>query len=180
MGYKSSINTGLPNLPDPPDPLFFAEFARVYNAIRNLTIAVDKYCGTLPADAVNYSQTPFTETVYSQNVLRLYVKFSEAVTYGQTINLAGVSGVVQARLSNATVAGRHIHGWCSTAGGVLSGAYGEVMLGGLCTAIGGLTAGTTYYSGNTAGTISTTAGTISQKIGYALTASNLIMQPDLI
>ena len=181
MGYKSSINTGLPNLPDPPDPAFFSEFARIYNAIRNLTVAVDKATGSLPADSANYSATLPTDTIFSQNVLRLYVKFSEAASYGNTINLWNNGGtLVQARLANASAAGKPVHAWCSTAGGVAANAYGEVMLGGLCTAIGGLTLGTTYYAGNTAGTISNTAGTISQKIGYALTASNLIFTPDLI
>src|SRR4051812_24770358 len=100
MPYKSSINTGLPNIPEPPDPAFFAEFQRVYNAIRNLTIAVDAYTGALPADAAYYSQTPATTTLLSQNTQRLYVKFSEAASYGQTINLYNNAGVLNARLSN--------------------------------------------------------------------------------
>lgn len=180
MPYKSSINTGLPNIPDPPDPTFFAEFTRVYNAIRNLTIAIDAYTGALPQDAAYFSQTPATSTILSQNTQRFYVIFSEAVGYGKTVNFWNNAGVVNARLSNATAAGKPIHAWCSTAGGVGAGAWGEVMLGGLCTAIGGLTIGTTYYAGNTAGTIAPTAGTISQKIGYAIGPALFIFQPDLI
>lgn len=180
MAYKSSINTGLPNIPEPPDPAFFAEFTRIYNAIRNLTIAIDAYTGSLSAEAAYYSQTPPTTTVLTQNTQRLYVKFSEAVAYGQTINLWNNASVLGCRLASAAAAGKPMHGWCSTAGGVASGAYGEVMLGGLCTAIGSLTIGTTYYLGNTAGAIAPTAGTISQKIGYAIGANYLIVQPDLI
>lgn len=180
MSYKSSINTGLPNIPDPPDPLFFAEFTRVYNAIRNLTLAVDAYTGSLAADPSYYSQTPATQTILSQNTQRLYVLFSDTATYGQTINLYNNAGVLNARLSNASAAGKPVHAWCSTAGGVTSGNWGEVMLGGLCTAISGLTIGQTYYAGNTAGTIAPTAGTVSQKIGYAIGATLLIFKPDLI
>jgi len=179
-GFKSSINTGLPNLPDPPDPAFFAEFVRIYNAIRNIQIAVDSYTGALPQDAAYYSQTLATSTILTQNTQRLYVKFSEAATYGATINLWNNASVLNARLSSASAAGKPIHAWCSTAGGVASGAYGEVMLGGLCTAIGGLTIGATYYAGNTAGTIAPTAGTVPQKIGYAIGAALLIFNPDLI
>lgn len=180
MPYKSSINTGLPNIPDPPDASFFAEFTRVYNAIRNLTIAIDNYTGALPADAIYYSQTLPASTLLSGNLNRFYVRFSEAATYGQVINLWNNAGTVNARLAKASTAGYHMHGWCSLPAGVASGAYSEVILGGLCAAIGGLTPGTTYYLGNTAGTIAPSAGTVSQKIGYAIGTSNLIVQPDLI
>ena len=180
MAYKSTINTGLPNSPEPPDPAFFPEFVRLYNAIRNLTIAIDKYTGSLPVDVANFSATSFTDTILVQNLHRVYVQFSEAASYGQMVNLANVSGRVQARLANATVAGKHIHAWCSTAGGVLINGWGEVMIGGLCTAVGSLTPGATYYAGNTAGTVAPSAGTISQKIGYALDANSLIFKPDLI
>lgn len=180
MAFKSSINTGLPNIPDPPDPAFFAEFARMYNAIRNLSIAIDTYTGSLPADSSVYSQTAITDSVRAQNMVRVYVIFSELVTYGQTINFWSNAGVLTARLSNASAAGKPIHAFCSTAGGVAAGAYGEVMLNGLCTAIGGLTPGATYYAGNTAGSIASTAGTVSQKVGYALGASLFYFTPDLV
>jgi len=180
MAYKSSINTGLPNIPDPPDPTFFAEFTRVYNAIRNLTIAVDSYTGALPVEPQYYAQTAPTSTLLSQNTQRLYVKFTDAAAYGQTLDLWDNSGSLAARLSSAAAAGKPVRAWCSTAGGVLVGGYGEVMLGGLCTAVSGLTIGQTYYAGNTAGTIAPTAGTVPQKIGYAIGPALLIFQPDNI
>jgi hypothetical protein len=180
MAFKSSVNTGLPNIPDPPDPAFFSEFTRVYNAIRNLALALDSYTGALTQDSSVYSQITPPSSILVQNTQRLYVLFSEAATYGQTINLWNNAGILNARLSNASAAGKPIHAWCSTAAGVAIGAYGEVMLGGLCTAIGSLTPGSTYYAGNVSGTIAPTAGTISQKIGYALGASYLFFKPDLI
>ena len=179
MSYKSSINTGLPNIPDPPDPAFFAEFARVYNAIRNLTIAIDSYTGSLAQESQYYSQTAAPTTVLQQNVLRFYVLFSESISYGQVVNLWNNAGTCNARLASAS-ASKPMHAWCSTAGTITAGNYGEVMLGGLCTAIAGLTPGTTYYLGNTAGSIATTAGTLSQKIGYALAPTYLFVKPDLI
>lgn len=179
MPYKSTINTGLPNTPDPPDPAFFPEFTRVYNAIRNLTIAVDAYTGALAADPAYHSQTPISTTILSQNLQRVYVLFSDTVTYGQIINLYNNAGALNARLSSASTA-KPGHAWCSTVGGVTAGNWGEVMLGGLCTAIGSLTPGATYYLGNTSGAIAPTAGTLSQKVGFALGASLLFWKPDLI
>ena len=180
MSYKSSVNTGLPNIPDPPDPRFFAEFARVYNAIRNLTLALDAYTGALPQEAEFYSQTPATQTILLQNTNRLYVKFSENASYGQIVNLHNVSGVLNARLSSASAAGKQGHAWCSTVGGVVAGEFAEVMLGGLCTAIGGLTPGQTYFLGNTNGAIAPTPGTVNQPVGFAITASNLYFKPTLL
>lgn len=178
-GYKSSINTGLPNLPDPPDPAFMAEFIRLYNAIRNLAIGIDSYTGGLGADPEAYSTTPPTSTILLQNMLRVYVKFDTAATYGKTVYLYHNAGILTAGLSDATSATKKARGWCNATAGVASGAYGEVMLGGLCTAIGGLTPGTTYYCGNTPGTLAATPGTNSQKFGYAIGTSMLFVQPEL-
>jgi hypothetical protein len=179
MAYKSTVNTGLPNLPDPPDPAFFAEFTRVYNALRNLTVALDAYTGALPAEPQYYSSTPISTTVLSQNQHRVYVQFQEAASYGQIVNLYNNGGALGARLSNASAA-RPGHAWCSTAGGVLVGGWAEVMIGGLCLAFSGLTPGATYYLGNTAGSIAPTAGVLSQKMGYALGATQLFFRPDNI
>jgi hypothetical protein len=178
MAYKSTINTGLPNIPEVPDPRFLAEFVRVYNAIRNLTIAVDAYAGAQAQEAEFYSQTPATQTLLSQNVLRLYVPFTVTMTLGQTVNLHDTGSALGARLASAAAAGTQMHGWVSIA--ATAGNYGEVMLGGLCNLIGGLTRGTTYYLGNTAGTIANSAGVVSQRVGYAIGTSQIFMQPQLI
>lgn len=180
MGYKSTINTGLPNIAEPPDPKFFAEFTRVYNAIRNLTTAVDAYTGALAQEPEFYSSTPPTQTVLHQNMSRVYVKFSEAASYGQIINFHNVAGELNARLASAAAAGKQGHGWCSTVGGVTLGNYAEVMLGGLCTAIGGLTPGQAYFLGNTAGAIAPTTGTVTQLLGFALRSNNLYFKPNLL
>jgi hypothetical protein len=178
MTYRASINTGLPNIPDPPDPDFFAEFTRIYNAIRNLTIALDSYTGALPAETINFSQTSPDSSILSQNVLRVYVPFGVTIAYGQMVNLYNVSGVLTARLAAANVGGLQAHGWCSIP--ALSGAYGEIMLGGLSKGVAGLTPGTTYYLSNTPGAVSTTPGTVSQRLGFALGTGYMFVQPQLI
>lgn len=180
MAYKSSINTGLPNIPDPPDPKFFGEFARIYNAIRNLTIAVDAYTGALGADPEYYDQTPPTSSLLSQNSLRIYAKAGVDISYGKMIHLYDVAGVLTMELASAVDVTKPMHGWCSTPGGVLTGEWGEVRLGGLCTSFNSLICGQTYYLSNTAGSISTTPGTSSQKIGFGLGPTSLFVQPQLI
>lgn len=179
MAFKSSINTGLPNIPDPADPADFAEFARIYNAIRNTAIALDAYTGALAAEPQFYSQTPAATTLLVQNMQRVYCKFDTLTAYGKTVYLYQSGGILTAGLSTATDPTKPIRGWCNTPSGVAAGAYGEVMLGGLCSAIGGMTPGTTYFAGNTAGTIANGPGTYSQKVGFAISASQIFMRPEL-
>lgn len=179
MAYKSSINTGLPNIPDPPDPAFFAEFQRLYNAIRNLTIAIDSYTGAIPADSSVYDQTNLSSSLLEQNLLRVYCPFNVTLAFGQMVNLYdGGSGALRARLAAANVSGLQAHAWCSIP--ATAGSYGEVMLGGLCRGVTGLTPGVTYYLGNTPGTIAASPGVVSQRIGYGLGTSSLLFKPTLI
>ena len=180
MSYTSSVNTGLPNIADPPDPSFFPEFTRVYNAVRNIALALDAYTGFVGVDKQFWGQTTPATSLLSQNLQRLYVPASVNISYGQTVNLYSNAGVLTARLANASAAGTPMHGWCSTSGGVLAGATGEFMLGGLCPAISGLTIGSTYYQSNTAGSIGLAAGTISQKVGFAIGTTQLMVRPDLV
>lgn len=176
MAYKSSINTGLPNIPDPPDPSFFAEFTRIYNAIRNLTIALDAYTGSLTPAPSEFSGTAANTSLLVGNQTKVYVESTETITVGKCVNLYDSSGL-KARLSNAGVSGKRVHGWCSAVG---TAGWIEVRLLGLASVFIGLTPGTTYYASNTAGAISTTAGSVPQKLGYAISSSQLFFRPDLI
>lgn len=177
MSFKCSVNLGLPAISEPPDPAFFGEFTRVYNAIRNLALALDQYTGILPADAAYYSATGISG-VLSQNLTRIYVPFGVAIAAGQVVHLYNVAGVLTAELATAVAGVKPMHGWCSIGAGI--GAYGEVMLSGKCDLIGGLTPGTTYYLADAAGSISNAAGTTTQRIGFALGASSLFVNPTLV
>ena len=178
MTYKASVATGLPNIADPPDPSFFPEFTRVYNAIRTITIALDTYTGALPAEPQYYNQTPASSSIRNQNLLRLYVNFGVAIAVGQTVNLYDVAGVPTARLADATAAGKPMHGFCSIAAG--AGSYGEIMLGGLLAGFTGLVTGTTYYQSNTPGSMGVGAGTIVQRVGFAVAPTMIFVQPTLV
>lgn len=177
MAFKSSVNLGLPNIAEPPDIAFFGEFTRVYNAIRNLAIALDAYTGTLAADASLYTVTG-SSAILLQNLTRLYVPFGVAIAAGQVVHLYNNAGVLTAELATAVAGVKPMHGWCSIAAG--AGAYGEVMLQGKCDLIGGLTPGATYYLADAAGAISNAPGTTTQRIGFALDAASLFVNPTLV
>lgn len=178
MAFKTSVNLGLPAIADPPDPTFFGEITRIFNAIRNLAMALDQYTGNLGADAVYYSSTKPSSSVLVQNMQRLYVQCGVAITAGQAVHLYNTAGVLTAELASAATTAKPMHGFC-TVGAAING-YAEVMLGGLCTLIGGLTPGATYYLANTAGAVALTAGTTTQRIGIALGVASLFVQPTLV
>lgn len=177
MAYKSSVNLGLDNIADPPEPSFFGIFTRVYNAIRNLAIALDTYTGTLDPDAAILSQLG-TTALRSQNLTRFYCIFGVDITAGQVVHLYNDAGVIKAELASALTSAKPMHGWCSMS--ALAGGWGEVMLEGKCELIGGLTPGGTYYLGDTAGTIAPTAGITTQIVGFALGASTLFVDKDFL
>jgi hypothetical protein len=181
MPYKSSVNTGLPNIPDPPDPAFFVEFQRVYNAIRNLTIALDSYTGFTPADPISYPQITDSSSLMIGNTSKIYVPFSQLATKGYFVNIHDIGGGVRnGRLASATTSTTKAHGFLSSASITSVGQYGEVTLLGLNKTFGPLTIGNTYYLSNTAGLPSNTPGTIPQKLGFAADTSSLFINPDYI
>jgi hypothetical protein len=178
MSYKSSVNLGLDNIPEPPEPAFFGIFVRVYNAIRNVALALDAYTGQLDADEDIRAQITLASSVQNQNLVRVYCVFGVDITAGQIVHFYDDAGVLKAELASAVTAAKPGQGWCSIP--ALAGSYGEVRLGGLCELIGGLTAGEQYYLGDVDGTIAPTVGTVTQYIGFALSSSALFMEPDQV
>ena len=177
MAYNSTINLGLPAIPEPADPKSFGDFLRVYNALRILSITVDSYTGAKGQDPQYYAQTPPAASILSQNSLRMYAKFGVAITAGQAVYLYDVAGVTTVGLASALTTAKPMRGWCSTT--TAADSYGEVMLGGLMP-LTGLVLGATYYLSNTAGGISIGPGTTSQKVGFAVDTTHLFVQPQLI
>ncbi len=115
---------------------------------------------------------------------RLYAKASENIAFGAVISIYVSGGVLRVRNANATDNSRPGLGWCSTSGGIASGAFGEVIIGpSLCTAISGMTIGTRYFLDTTNGQVvnaePVAAGNIGQALGIAIAANRLYMLPSL-
>lgn len=187
--YRSPINLQLPR--DTPDNFTEADAKELYQIIQqsaqNLIEGLTKYTGLAQQEQDLWSVLTPTQTILSQNHNRLYVKASEAISLGAVVNLHNVAGVLNVRNANATDTTKPAYGWCTTAGGIASGSFGEVILKtGCCVNIGGLTVGTRYWLSTTNGLITATApavsGNIDQYIGVALSTTELFMdiQPDYI
>lgn len=178
---KFSVNLGLPAQPDTTDNSLFYQLSLVYNAINALASALDIYTGSIQPDQSTWSQLGVTG-VREQNITRVYCIFDVTATPGNVLNLYNNSGVVHARLSNATTSAAPARGYST--GNVVAGAYGEVILQGLHPLFSGLTPGSLYYTSTTAGTVQASApssvGNIVQPVGFALNATTLWFSPSLI
>ncbi len=160
MTVNSKLNSTwdilLPRAPESKDISTYYELLKLYQAIQNLTLDLDRRIGAV------------------------FVIYSEAATYGQLVNLYNNGGTLNARLSNLTTSAKPVRGYCSEAKGVASGSTGLVLLTGKIISQSGLTPGALYYGSNTGGGYSTSAGTVSQIIGYALSDTELYLNPTII
>lgn len=158
LDYKlnSTWDILLPRTPGTRDMEEYYELLKVYQAIQNLTLELDRRIGAV------------------------FVTYSEAVTYGQGVSLYNDAGTLKARLSNLTTSAKPVRGFCSEVAGVASGATGLVLLTGKIVGMTGLTPGALYYGSNTPGAYSTSAGTVPQVVGYALSTTELYINPTII
>lgn len=179
----STINTGLSNLPlEVKDATTYAEFVKLYNAVKIVAQAMDTYTGigTYPAD--QWDQVG-NNGILVQNHTKIYPIFGDNVNQGQLVTLKDIGGVPKAYLAIAASNDiRKCRGFAT--GNVLAGNRGEVVLQGLYPYAGGLTIGQTYYLSNgTYGAFTAVnpsgVGNIRQGIGYAISTSAMYFNPDI-
>jgi len=137
-------------------------------------------------DPATWSSLLPADTIKSQNLNRLYVQAGEALVFGATVNLydkgAGVLGARKADATNATV--KPCHGFVNTVHATALGDFCEVIVTqGMCTAIAGLTVGTTYYQSTTPGLITSVkpiAPNMIQPVGFALGTAMMYFNSPLV
>jgi hypothetical protein len=156
MSFDITTNLKLPVVSANPDNAARQEMIQTWDAIRNLALSMDDRTGAV------------------------FVVFSETATYGQLVNLYNSGGVLNARLSNLSTSAKPVRGYCAEPKGVLAGSTGLVLATGRILSRVGLTPGALYYGSNSAGAASISAGTVTQAIGFALSSTELYIQPTLI
>lgn len=103
---------------------------------------------------------------------------SEALAAGNYVNIWSNGGVFNVRKADATVAGKHAHGFVLAA--VSNGAAATVYMAGQNTAVTGQTPGDVFLqttAGNGAATAPTGSGNVVQNIGVALSATAVEFKP---
>lgn len=146
------ISSGLPSHPAGLADRDVALVLPLYRAVNNLSNKVSAATGNVQLDPGELSQVaPFGGLLDAQ-VLRVVVKASEALVYGQLVNLYDVAGVVTARKADCALL-RPAHGVVASGNGAAVGAYFEILfMRGRTAAVTGSTLGTQYWL-STAGQI---------------------------
>ena len=182
--FESPIDTGLPAQPQGVLQELFAEFWQIYNAIQALQRGINQYAGVIAWPQKDWPQLTPADTVLAQNSNRLYLAATEDIGFGQLVQPWNDSGVVKARLANATNNLKPCFAICNTVGGVATGEYGEfLILQGLSLGIGGLIPGSRYFLSTVPGAVTNVApvaaGNIEQLVGLALSANLFYFNPEL-
>lgn len=165
----------------PPDEIpteYRAAFTQIYSAIQQIILTLVTDCGIGPREFSQWLElSGSVSTLLSGNLNRLYIPTSENIPFGAAINLYNSSGILTARLANATNNTKPAHGFCSTSGGIATGTTGEMQVHTGKVAIAGLTPGLSYYLSTTNGLITNAppvaAGNIEEYVGVAVSATVL-------
>lgn len=106
---------------------------------------------------------------------------SESISAGDIVNVHDSSGA-KVRKADATTSSKSAVGFAPSS--IASSATGTINFEGTITGLSSLTIGATYYLATTAGGITTTpptgSGQIVQKVGVALSATELSFEPGTI
>ena len=106
---------------------------------------------------------------------------SEAISAGDIVNVHDSSGA-KVRKADATATGKNAVGFAPSA--ISNGASGTINFEGTISGLSGLTIGATYYLATTAGGITATppsgSGNVVQKVGTAISATELSFEPGTI
>lgn len=183
---QASFNLGLSDLPEVNQkkyPDLYGEFLRLHNAIKLVQGGLDIYTGALQEDPQYWASTGPKASSRVQNISRVYALATENIGLSQVVHFQSSGATLTAHRADATDATKLCRAFCSTSGGVLSGAAGEFILLGVNPYFTGLTPGKPYYLHTTPGEINAIApagvGNVVQPVGFALSPTDLWFIPSL-
>lgn len=152
-GFDAAVPLGYDGAPTLSDPNSFATVQYVLDTVNGGTVSFDNQ---------------ILAGVAGENlVVTDHVYFKESDQRWYKIDADTQSTIKDVKTG-------HSNGTASAGGACL------IQVSGIARSFSGLTAGAKYYASNTPGAISTTPGTLSYFVGWALTATTLLMAPKLI
>lgn len=157
---RSFLNLALPAYPATTDAGLHSELTKLYNALQNIAGALDN------------NQSKFS------------VIYQEEVGLGEMVSIypSGTGKTLYARKAVNTTPARYCAGYCCQDDADV-GVAGEVIGFGVHPYVNGLTPGTRYFLSSTPGgitpTMPTASGTFVQPIGFAVSDTQLFMNPVL-
>lgn len=172
LNNELSINLGLPAMPLVQDQKLFPEFVRVYNAIKQLATALDRYTGIVGEPQELWDQIGVTQCTVGINS-KVYLTAGEAISRG---NLVGIDLTGRAFLAEDQVLSAV--GFCTAPGTTPLGHTVEIQLLGMFPLFppSTLSPGEPYYCSSTPGLIGP-VGSGTQCVGIAITDQALFFNP---
>lgn len=177
---NSIVNLNIPSsAPDGfTDPQVRAAVEMFLVAQLNMLRSFELYTGATQKDITLWASLQPTDTLIRHQAGRLYVTAGENINAGDFVNLYLDAAILKCRKAQATAGSvRPARGYCSTAGGILLGDRGEVILSQGILEIGGVVPGTSYFLATSAGQATAVApvaaGQLEQFLGVGI-ADNLL------
>jgi hypothetical protein len=182
MGQQGiSFEVGLPLTPElEQDPVKAAELQRIINGIYNVAAMLDYYTGNAPVSVATSKKFTVASSIRSSTLDVLHGYAQEDIPAGAAVYTRKVGDDLHVFKATASSAGTFATGFLVTDGGVTSGSFCAVNIGGgLIPYIAGLSEGVVYYLSDTPGFITNVGGSaISQKLGYAVGPTSFYFIPN--
>lgn len=169
---KSLITSGLPSIPAGASDDQARVLTPIYMALNALAQKMSEATGQLSYSEDEMAQINQAGTIISQNAVKIYLKATVALTFGQLCNILLDTGKLAARLADSTNNTRPAHCICNAPEGLAVGEFGEfILMTGYTSGISGTAIGTFYYlgtAGNSQAARPVAAGSIVQSVGIGL------------
>jgi hypothetical protein len=169
---KFQINSGLPSLPSGLKDDAYNLVAPLYRALSGVAQQLSLQTGAVQFAPGEMAQVDPFSLLQSNRLSRIFVQATEALSYGQLLNIYDSGGTLSARKADALDLSKPAHAICDQVGGIANGQSGEALfMSGRTLGIGGTTVGAAYYL-STDGAIQLTppvaTGVINQIVGVGL------------
>lgn len=179
-----NISSGLPSYPPGLTDKDAALVLPLYRATNSLAQQLSVQSGNVQYSAAEMASIDQFAKFTAQNTRKVFVQATEALTYGNVINLYISGSTLSARKADASVLTKPAHAVLDIPGGLAVGAYGEVIfMEGRTKGITGSTLLAPYYL-STAGTVQLAApvatGVINQVVGYGLGSAGFYFCAELV
>jgi hypothetical protein len=174
--YNAPTDFRIAQLPEGLPPEQQAAFSQIYGSIQQIIYSLVTNCGVGPRNTSQWVELAGnTTTILQGNLSRFYVQATENIAFGAAVNFVNSAGTIMVRNANAN--GKVCRAFCTTSGGILAGAVGEVQVGQGTIPIAGLVPGAAYWLSTSNGLIVNApvvgAGQIEQFLGFALSSTVL-------
>lgn len=175
------LGSGLPSYPSGLSDKDAALVLPLYRAVASLSQQVSAATGNIAYTQAEQAQADQFSKLVNQRFNKVFVRATAALAFGKMVNLHLVSGVVEARLADATPGVTlPAHGVVDVPGGIAAGQYGEIIfMSGRSAGIAGTVFGSRYFlssAGDIQLAIPTAPGALVQVLGVGLGSAGFFLQ----